>query len=141
MPSIDKVRSQPPKCYWALLAIFALQIVACAPRPIPETLDWWKHASNAQIADITYRTFCAPEPMSCFPLSDYSIDIGKDTKLGFLAVHFMRDDGRHVNAISCHTVKRKLVLSCSGTARTGGRYLGMKVALEYPIIWPATPAY
>jgi hypothetical protein len=121
-----------------LCAAALVQTAACTPQPVPRTTDWWKHASDAQIADITYRTFCAPGPEACLPQSEYVVRIARDYEYSFLAVYFLRDKPPKANAISCHTLKGKLVLSCGGDGRKGGSYRGMETPLNYPIIWSTT---
>ncbi len=117
--------------------VLMLPLVSCHSRVVPHTVDWWKHATNKQIADIAYRTFCSPEPTSCLPKSDYKTSIIKQHELDFFVIGFERLKDNKMSSISCYNTRGVLKLNCQGSNRrgAGGLLPGTESGRDYPIIW------
>jgi hypothetical protein len=117
--------------------VLILPLISCHSRVVPHTVDWWKHATNKQIEDIAYRTFCSPEPTSCLPKSDYKTSITKQPELNFFVIGFEHLKDNKMSSISCYNRPQALKLNCQGSNRRGavGLLPGTESGRDYPIIW------
>jgi hypothetical protein len=115
-----------------MCALFGVTTVleGCNNQEIQRTNDWWQTASDQQIADIVYQSFCTPNSSTCLQKHLYKFEISRrvdrDFAIGFLSKYDKKD-----TAISCTNYRRNMELLCYGTGRRGGRNCGY----VYPIIW------
>jgi hypothetical protein len=132
--------ASPNACNLAV-AILPIALISCKVSAVPRTPDWWHNATDHQIEEITYRSYCTPDLSTCLPKSAYKIRVtrdmkgAKEAKASFLIVRFERLKDGKMTSISCWTPKTGLALSCVGSGRFNGIRPGIRTPLDYPILW------
>jgi hypothetical protein len=115
--------------FWSFVGIFIIS--SCQEQPLERTKDWWKKASDRQIIQTVFRSYCVPDPSTCLARSSYRVELLRDTSTDFLSVVFENGTPVKTVSISCVNYRSAPAIHCHGSWRRGGTNSGNR----YPILW------
>jgi hypothetical protein len=127
-PNLNRLRHQGK--YKTTCLILCTVLAGCVENDLPRTKDWWISASDRQIAELVYRSYCAPDPTTCLNWSAYKIGITRKPP-DYFVIEFKRTINDFDTTFSCSSLMRNQEVDCGGSGRRGGKNCGY----IYPIIW------